>query len=69
MSHDRQFPEDWHYRRLKVLKRDGFACILCKDQNDIQVHHKKGLKSWAVKDLVTLCHRHHQQIHSSEASH
>lgn len=69
MSHDRSFPEDWHYRRLKVLKRDGFACTVCKDQNDIQVHHKKGLKSWAIKDLVTLCHRHHQQIHSSETSH
>ncbi len=59
----RKFPEDWHYRRLKVLKRDGFACTVCRDQNDIQVHHKKGLKSWAVPDLETLCRRHHHITH------
>ena len=62
-DNNRTFPEDWHYRRLKVLKRDGFACTVCKDQNDLQVHHKKGLKSWAVKDLITLCRKHHQAAH------
>ena len=64
---NREIPEDWHTRRLKVLKRDGFACTVCKDQNDIQVHHKKGLKSWAVKDLETLCRRHHHVVHGYSA--
>jgi group II intron reverse transcriptase/maturase len=64
---NREIPEDWHTRRLKVLKRDGFACTVCKDQNDIQVHHKKGLKSWAVKDLETLCRRHHHVVHGYRA--
>lgn len=67
LDENRNFPEDWHTRRLKVLKRDGFACIVCKDQNDIQVHHKKGLKSWAVKDLETLCRTHHQMAHGFRA--
>lgn len=64
----RDFPLDWHYRRMRVLKRDGFACTVCGDQHDIQVHHKKGLKSWAVKDLVTLCRHHHQIEHGVGAS-
>ncbi len=61
-------PMDWHYRRLKVLKRDGFACVHCKDQNDLHVHHKKGRKSWAVKDLVTLCRYHHRHAHGLATS-
>ncbi|MET0102586.1 MAG: group II intron reverse transcriptase/maturase [Sedimenticola sp.] len=64
---NRKFPDDWHTRRLKVLKRDGFACTVCKDRNDIQVHHKKGLRSWAVKDLVTLCRKHHLIVHGYSA--
>lgn len=68
VNDQRKFPEDWHYRRLKVLKRDGFACRVCRDQNDIQVHHCKGLKSWAVQDLVTLCRRHHHIAHGMGAS-
>ncbi len=67
IGYHRDFPKDWHYRRMKVLKRDGFACTVCKVQNDIQVHHKKGLKSWAVKDLETLCRRHHQAVHGIRA--
>jgi group II intron reverse transcriptase/maturase len=67
LDENRNFPEDWHTRRLKVLKRDGFACIVCNDQNDIQVHHKKGLKSWAVKDLETLCRKHHHMAHGFSA--
>ncbi|MDN3628049.1 group II intron reverse transcriptase/maturase [Vibrio lentus] len=60
---NREYPKDWHYRRLKVLKRDSFACVICKEQNDIQVHHRRGVKSWAVKDLVTLCRKHHMMEH------
>ena len=64
---NRHLPKDWHYRRLKVLKRDGFACTVCGDQSNIEVHHKKGLKSWAMKDLTTLCRRHHHKTHGFSA--
>lgn len=64
---ERDFPLDWHQKRLKVLKRDGFACVVCKDQNDIQVHHKKGLKSWKMRDLETLCRKHHFEVHGYKA--
>ncbi|CAK2050442.1 hypothetical protein VCRA2121O391_390001 [Vibrio crassostreae] len=37
--------------------------MICKEQNDIQVHHRRGVKSWAVKDLVTLCRKHHMMEH------
>lgn len=36
---DRDYPKDWHERRLKVLKRDGFSCRRCGARNDLQVHH------------------------------
>lgn len=64
----RDFPEDWHARRRSVLRRDGYACTVCGDRNDLQVHHVKGLKSWKVKDLRTLCRTHHRQVHRETAS-
>lgn len=64
-GYDRQrtFPEDWHERRLKVLKRDGFACTCCGTRNDLQVHHTRGVKSWKIKDMETLCRKCHLQKH------
>jgi hypothetical protein len=59
----RQFPKDWHERRLQVLQRDGVACTRCGTTNDLQVHHKRGLQSWKQQDLETLCRKCHLQAH------
>ena len=51
----------WQKKRLKILARDGWACLSCFDTKDtlhihhMVYHHKKN--PWEYKDhlLVTLC--------------
>ena len=51
----------WQIKRLHILKRDGFACVKCKDEREeFQIHHKRYFKNkepWEYEDqyLETLC--------------
>lgn len=36
MRHDSEIPRD---QRLRVLKRDGYRCVLCWSRSNLHIHH------------------------------
>ncbi len=59
----------WQKKRLKILERDKWKCVLCGRENEpLHVHHKKYSAGdpWDEpnKNLATLCETHHYAIHS-----
>jgi len=60
----------WQKKRLEILKRDKFACVLCKDkESELQIHHLKyGKEPWLVDNsyLKTLCHHCHWLVESAK---
>lgn len=55
--------------RTRVLKRDGFTCVKCGSNKNLQVHHLWGYKEnpeLAILDNngVTLCKDCHEQYHN-----
>ena len=58
-------PRHWDAVRQKVLKRDGYKCRLCGDDDELHVHHLT-YENWGnekKKDLTTLCKEHHKLFH------
>lgn len=64
----------WKEKRLKILQRDNFQCVVCGYGKKLQIHHKRyktdpktgqRLSPWEYDDddLVTLCDLHHKRIH------
>lgn len=64
----------WKEKRLKILQRDNFRCVVCGYDKKLQIHHKryktdpktgKRILPWEYDDddLVTLCDLHHRRIH------
>lgn len=58
----------WQKKRLKILERDGFACVSCEsglqDGKTLHVHHKRYANNpWDVADddLETLCEACHAE--------
>jgi RNA-directed DNA polymerase len=49
--------------KLRVKMRDEWKCTQCGSQDNLRVHHKKGMKSHAMKDLITTCLDCHKTIH------
>jgi len=51
----------WQRKRLEIMERDGFACVVCRDKmSPLTVHHgyyEKGLEPWEYpsETLWTLC--------------
>ncbi|QJB42051.1 hypothetical protein HF324_31085 [Chitinophaga oryzae] len=35
------FHPDWKARRKEVLQRDGYRCVHCRSDRDLQVHHRQ----------------------------
>ena len=68
---DPYYGGDWHEQRRRVLKRDGYKCVICgktKKENgrELDVHHIKShrvVKENYISNLVTLCPKCHQGIH------
>jgi hypothetical protein len=60
----------WQRKRLEVLDRDQFKCILCKDdKHTLQVHHtiyKNNPWDAPLESLKTLCDTCHKAISSLE---
>jgi hypothetical protein len=60
----------WQRKRLEVLQRDGFACILCGDtETELHVHHKvytAGSEPWdyELTSLITYCKHCHSAVES-----
>lgn len=58
----------WQQKRLEVMNRDGFKCVICGEVNDLTVHHlyyEPNKKPWEYDDevLQTLCSNCHNKIH------
>ena len=62
----------WQKKRLEILSRDKFACVVCgSTDKQLHVHHKKyiaGRDYWDYPDelLVTLCEDCHRKLHGKE---
>lgn len=56
----------WQKKRLKILERDDFTCVYCKDkETTLNVHHKKYTgEPWEApdEDLETVCEDCHSSI-------
>lgn len=54
--------------RKNVYRRDGFACALCGDNRNLQIHHVV-MRSHGGTDyehnLITLCWRCHAVVHGT----
>lgn len=65
----------WKKKRKKIMKRDKYLCQICKrygknTEADV-VHHIIEVndqydKRLDDKNLVSLCHKHHNQLHKAE---
>lgn len=57
-------------KKRKVRERDGEQCVLCLSNDDLHVHHIDGDRTNNdTENLVTLCERCHNRIHSIQNSH
>ena len=52
-------------RKLRAKLRDGMTCQTCGARSRLQVHHTKGMKSHALRNLLTLCRTCHISAHRS----
>lgn len=57
-------PLEWAELRLRAKIRDGFECVRCGSNEDLAVHHIKGLTSHQLENLETLCRKCHQAVHA-----
>lgn len=59
----------WQKRRLEIMQKDGFNCIICKTASEtLNVHHRyyvAGRDPWVYPDwaLITLCEACHKEQH------
>jgi hypothetical protein len=58
----------WQKKRLEILNRDNFTCLMCgDDKSTLHVHHgyyERGLDPWEYSDdtLATLCEDCHDGV-------
>ncbi|MEN0052374.1 MAG: hypothetical protein AAGC65_01830 [Mucilaginibacter sp.] len=69
------FDPRWKAKRAEIVSRDGNACVICRGEDELQVHHRQyhfilvagAFKMpWDYEDhlLITLCRSCHQRGHS-----
>lgn len=52
-----------------VMKRDGAACVICKSQTALQLHHINGRgtgKTDNADNCVMLCRECHERVHQDQ---
>ncbi len=65
----------WQKKRLEILERDNFTCLLCFDtETELHIHHNeyiKGRKPWEYENsnFKTLCKCCHQVLEAFKSSH
>lgn len=61
----------WQKKRLEILQRDNFSCVLCGDtETELHINHLKYTKQpWDApnKDLQTLCKDCHLLFHKAKS--
>ncbi|WP_026995652.1 HNH endonuclease [Flectobacillus major] len=69
------FDQRWIQRRKEILERDEYKCVICLNEEKLQVHHRqyhmikisgKFKPPWDYEDylLITLCESCHKRGHS-----
>ncbi|MFT3822852.1 MAG: hypothetical protein QM731_02985 [Chitinophagaceae bacterium] len=69
------FRPEWKLKREQILQRDMHSCVICKKNDDLQVHHRqyhfvvqnnKFRLPWEYPDhlLITLCESCHRRGHN-----
>lgn len=58
----------WKEKRLEILKRDSYKCLVCKSEKQLNVHHRIYIGNrlpWKYHNsyLATLCRKCHESIH------
>ena len=59
----------WAELRERRLRKDRYICQHCGSAVNVEVHHIRYPEVWGeedMKDLVTLCDKCHEQIHSAK---
>lgn len=60
----------WKAVRKKVLRRDGYKCVICKSNIQLQVHHDSYKNHYKehlhLEDLMTLCKKCHKEHHYAQ---
>lgn len=68
------FDQRWKYKRQVILERDNNCCVICKQNQNLQVHHRqyhfdlkngKFVAPWEYDNhlLITLCESCHKRGH------
>lgn len=58
--------EHWYSLRRAVLARDGYKCVVCGADYNLQVHHKryrKDFQDMPMECLITVCRNCHKTLH------
>ena len=56
--------EHWRSVRDRRLDLDGWRCVLCSSEEDLEIHHTRyRLFSERMEDVITFCSEHHRVIH------
>ena len=69
------FDPRWKTKRLEILNRDSYSCVVCKKNENLQVHHRqyhflvrenKFKPPWDYDNylLISLCESCHKRGHS-----
>ncbi len=64
MPKKRQDRETWNVTRLRILERDGYACVRCSESVEVETAHIDHIKSGKLgsnldSNLRALCRRCH----------
>lgn len=68
------FDPRWKSKRKEILLRDGNKCVICKSEENLQVHHRQYHFSRTLNEfknpweysnnlMITLCENCHQKGH------
>lgn len=63
----------WQKKRLEIMQRDGFKCVICNNHNsELHVHHSfydRNIDNpWEYPDetMITICDNCHNDCHNSK---
>ena len=68
-----RYGTNWTTMRKRALARDGHKCVVCKKEEDLQVHHKIKLRLFEnpndanyIENLITVCEGCHKKIETKD---
>jgi len=70
MSKNWRNSRKWKETKEKVIKRDGYRCVICGQSDDLAVHHINDAsyhpnQRYLIDNCVTLCRECHTNFHTN----